>query len=232
MKYLSQITLLATLAFVLSPLVSSGFNGFEPSQFPIPQDDPPVQPAGYAFSIWGVIYLWLIASAAFGLLQRADAPDWQAMRPALILSLGTGAFWLTLAQTSVIWATVLIFFMLATAILALIRAGTADRFWLRESIGLYAGWLTAAASVSIGLLLAGYGVLAPTFAAMFALALALTIAGTVVGLRHDSLAYPMGVIWALVGVIVNNLDPINWPVLGLSVLGIAALALLTTRTAR
>jgi hypothetical protein len=43
------LTLLAAIAFLLSPLLSSGFNGFSPGQFPIPQIDPPVQPAGYAF---------------------------------------------------------------------------------------------------------------------------------------------------------------------------------------
>ena len=55
----SLLVLLAALAFALSPLLSSGFNGFAPDQFPIPQDNPPVQPAGYAFAIWGLIYLWL-----------------------------------------------------------------------------------------------------------------------------------------------------------------------------
>ena len=42
------------LLFAVSPLFTQGFNGFEPDQFPVPQDDPPVQPAGYAFSIWGL----------------------------------------------------------------------------------------------------------------------------------------------------------------------------------
>ena len=54
------------LFFAASPFLSEGFNGFAPDQFPVPQDDPPVQPAGYAFSIWGVIYLWLIVGTGFG----------------------------------------------------------------------------------------------------------------------------------------------------------------------
>ena len=55
--------LAAAIAFALSPLASSGFAGFSADQFPILQDNPPVQPAGYAFSIWGVIYAWLILGA-------------------------------------------------------------------------------------------------------------------------------------------------------------------------
>ncbi len=226
------LALLAALAFAVSPLLSAGFNGFEPGQFPVPQDDPPVQPAGYAFSIWGLIYLWLIAGAAIGFLRHAQAPGWQAMRPALILSLGAGAFWLPLAQVSVLWATALIVFMLITALAALLLAGREDRLWLREPIGLYAGWLTAASSVSVGLLLAGYGFAGPTVAALIALALALAIAVTVLRFRPDTPAYPAGVVWALAGVIVSNLAPLNWPVLGLAGLGVVLLAMLTLQAQR
>ena len=91
----SKMTAFATfalsLAFAASPVLVADFNGFDADQFPVPQDDPPVQPAGYAFAIWGVIYLWLIAGMGFGLLRRADDAGWQAMRGPLCLSLAVGA---------------------------------------------------------------------------------------------------------------------------------------------
>lgn len=217
------LTLLASLAFALSPLLSSSFNGFAPDQFPIPQVNPPVQPEGYAFSIWGLIYLWLIAGAIFGIWNRATDPDWEPMRPALIVSLVIGASWIPVAQLSPIWASVLIWAMLGTAILALIRTGQADHLWLRAPIGLYAGWLTAASCVSIGLLLAGYGFLDAQVAAYLGIILAGAIALGVQALRPDTPAYPVAVIWALVGVVVSNLDGPNWPVLLLTVIGIALL---------
>ncbi len=89
MKAIFVVT--AALAFALSPLMSDGFAGFRPDQFPVPQDDPPVQPAGYAFAIWGLIYLWLLAGGLFGLLKRADSPGWDAMRWPLVASLVVGA---------------------------------------------------------------------------------------------------------------------------------------------
>ena len=52
-RVLAVLVLVATLTFVCSPLATIGFNGFRPEQFPVPQTDPPVQPAGYAFSILG-----------------------------------------------------------------------------------------------------------------------------------------------------------------------------------
>ena len=219
----SVLTLLAALAFAISPLLSSGFNGFSPDQFPIPQIKPPVQPAGYAFAIWGLIYLWLIAGALFGIWDRATDPDWEPMRPALIVSLVIGASWIPVAQLSVLWATVLIWAMLASAVLALLRAGSADPWWLRAPIALYAGWLTAASCVALGLLLAGYGYLDAQFAAYLGIALALVIGLTVQKLRPDAPAYPVAVIWALVGVLVANLDGPNLSVAALVIIGIALL---------
>lgn len=219
----SLLTLLAALAFALSPLLSSGFNGFAPDQFPVPQDNPPVQPAGYAFAIWGLIYLWLIAGGVFGIWDRATDPDWEPMRPALIVSLVIGAGWIPVAQLSPLWATVLIWAMLATAVLALMRAGKADHLWLRTPIALYAGWLTAASCVALGLVLAGYGYIDAQMAAWLGITLALVIGLSVQALRPDAPAYPAAVIWALVGVLVSNLDGPNWSVLALVALGIGLL---------
>lgn len=226
------LTFVAAVAFAVSPFLSSGFNGFAPDQFPVPQDDPPIQPAGYAFAIWGLLYLWLIAGTGFGLVMRADAPDWRAGRAPLFISLAVGSGWIAVAQVSVIMATVLIWIMLAAALVALARAGTQDRWLQREPVGAYAGWLTAAASVSIGLVLAGYGLASETVAAFAGLALALGIAAGVQRIRPDCLGYPGAVIWALVGVIVANLTPVNAGVIGLSGVGIVYLAAMMLRRVR
>jgi len=212
-------TLTAAMAFVLSPLVTSGFKGFTPDQFPIPQVDPPVQPAGYAFSIWGVIYLWLLAGAGFGLLKRDTHPDWTAMRTPLIVSLIVGAAWIPVAQFSPVWATVLIWIMLGTALLALLRMGQGDRPWLRTPVALYAGWLTAASSVALALVLAGHGVMGAQTAAIVMILVALAIALVVLTARRDTPEYAAAVIWALIGIIVANSATANWPVIALCAAG-------------
>lgn len=223
------LTVLAAIAFLLSPLLSSGFNGFSPGQFPVPQVDPPIQPAGYAFSIWGLIYLALFAGAVYGLFKRSEDAGWNAMRWPLIASLAVGAAWIPIANQSVFGATVLIWIMLVTAVVALIAAGKEDRVWLRSPIALYAGWLTAASSVALGLMLAGYGWLGGTAAALVCILLALAIAVTVQRARPDSPEYSAAVIWALIGVVVTNLDPLNWLVLGLAGIGIVALGVTAFR---
>lgn len=202
---LPYLVLIATAAFVLSPLVTDPFSGFDPGRLPLPKIDPPVQPAGYAFSIWGLIYLWLAVSALFGVMARRADGGWQQIRLPLILSLGPGAAWLWVAGVSPIWATVLIFWMLGFALLAMLRAPQADRWLAQAPLALYAGWLTAAAHVSLGVGLGGFGLAPPDIAAVLSVALATGVALAVLYQRPDLFIYGLAVIWAVIAVLVANL---------------------------
>ncbi|MEP3345443.1 MAG: hypothetical protein ABJN34_11385 [Litoreibacter sp.] len=199
-------TLIATMAFMIAPLITDGFAGFRPDQFPIPQDNAPVQPSGYAFSIWSVIYLWLLVSAIAGYWRYRDAPEWDAARLPLILSLGGGAFWIKLATVSVIWASVLIWVMLGTALWALFAGRGIKPAWaFALPVGLYAGWLTAASCVSIGLLGAGYGVGGGAVHwAMLMIAVAMLLGGIVLRRAIGVWSYALALAWALVGIMVRN----------------------------
>ncbi|SFI63647.1 hypothetical protein [Jannaschia pohangensis] len=205
MRPLPLLVLITAIAFMVSPLFVPDFGGYAPEQFPNPMTDPPAQPAGYAFAIWGVIYLWLAVMAVFGLLRRADDPAWEPTRTPLILSMGVGAIWLAVAVASPIWATVLIWVMLATALWAVLNTPGTDLWLLRAPVGLYAGWLTAASCVALGITLPGFGVppFGPVGWAIAALILALVIA-VAVQKRRVSLMYGVAVCWALIGVIVQN----------------------------
>ncbi|WP_283643896.1 hypothetical protein [Marinovum algicola] len=222
-RALAILLFAAAIAFALGPFAAPGFNGFDAGQFPVPQENPPAQPAGYAFAIWGPIYVWLILGAGFQLLRRHDAPDWAPMRLPLIVSLVVGAPWLAVAQVSPLWATLLIWVMWGGAVLALLRAPVRDGAFGHWPVGLYAGWLTAASCVSLALLLAGYGVTDALLAALLTLSLAVVLAGGVILHRPDAPGFPIAVIWALIGVLVANWQ--DGPVAVLVVVIIGALAL-------
>lgn len=218
------LTLVFTITFVASPAFSSPFSGFTVDQLPIPQIDPPVQPAGYAFSIWGLIYGWLLVSAIYGVIARRTDLAWDRARTPLIVSLALGTPWLAVANRSAIWATVLIFAMAASAIVALMRAPKTDRGWLRAPVAVYAGWLTAASFVSLGSTTAGYGLLTNGIGwALIGIALALLVAVLVQRAVPRAPLYGGTVIWALVGIIVaNGRDPLGVTLLagaGVLVLG-------------
>jgi hypothetical protein len=199
------LTLAFTITFVASPAFTAPFSGFTPDQLPIPQVEPPVQPAGYAFAIWGLIYGWLVASALFGVLRRRTSTAWDQVRTPLAVSLALGTPWLAIANRSAIGATVLIFAMAVSAIVALLRATDADRWWLRSPVAIYAGWLTAASFVSLGSTAAGYGLLTDgTGWAFLGIGLALAVAVLVQRAVPREVGYGGTIIWALVGIMVAN----------------------------
>ncbi|GGK18101.1 hypothetical protein [Salinarimonas ramus] len=221
----------ASLAFATAPLAFP-FAGFDPELFLIPQVDPPVQPAGYAFGIWGVIYLWLLTSAAFGLVRRGDESAWDRPRWPLAGSLVIGAAWLAVAQTSALWATVLIWVMLILALVALARTPATDRWLLRAPVALYAGWLTAASWVSIGLFGAGFGIWLGQIGWAIASLLGALMLAALVLLRLPAIPlYAVAVVWALVAVAVANWGAV-WSVVVLALLGAAGVAALGYRNAR
>lgn len=227
-KLKAVLVLVAAIAFVLSPFLAQPFTGFDPAQMPVPVERPPIQPAGYAFSIWGVIYLWLLASAGFGLIRRDTAPDWDAGRWALFASLAIGASWIAVALTAPIMATVLIWLMLAGAVWALLRAPARDRGWNAQPLGLYAGWLTAASCVALGTVAIGHGLGSEMAISWIMLLFALLLAVALTrALRVAS--YPIAVAWALIGVVVANGASAFGIAAGLGALALLALALRQAR---
>lgn len=226
------LVLIAALAFSASPLIFDSFAGYPPEAFPVPQGDPPIQPAGWAFAIWGLIYAWLIAGSVFGAWQAAGDPDWQPMRPPLLISLALGVFWLPVAVRAPLAATAMILLMLAFALAALLAAGRRDPLWQRGPVALYAGWLTAASGVSVGVVLGGYGILGPTAAAILSLVAIALIALLVQARRPDAPTYAAGVIWALFEIMMDNSLAGNWPVLLVALGAGAALVARSVRAAR
>ncbi|MBK8441017.1 MAG: hypothetical protein IPL38_16445 [Rhodobacter sp.] len=202
----AAILFAAVLAFAISPLIVDPFTGYDPSAFPVLIERHPIQPAGWAFSIWGLIYVWLVAHGLFGILKRPEDAAWDAPRLPLTLAALIGAVWMPIAAMSPSWGTATIWPMAIAAIVAFLRCDTSRDPWLLAApVAVLAGWLTAAASVSTGILLAGQGAMSPFAAAIAMLGLVLVIAVPVQRRRPRMPAYGLTVLWALVGVIAANL---------------------------
>lgn len=121
--------------------------------------EPPIVPAGYAFSIWGLIYLSCLAYAVYQLVprQRVRAVHrrtgwWLAAAFAAstvwVPLFGSGH--LGLAQVVVVGLVAL----LAVAGWRMTRSGpapeVADRFLFRLPLTLYLGWATVSAAAGFG----------------------------------------------------------------------------------
>ncbi|MDO8982178.1 hypothetical protein [Cypionkella sp.] len=204
-RIIQPALLLATLAFAAAPAFTPPFRGYDPGTFPVQIANPSVQPAGYAFAIWGLIYLWLIAHAAYGLIKRRGDPAFVKPAVPLTLSVLLGTVWLAIAVAAPIPAAVAIIAMAALAVYAYVIADPAqDPWFLSAPLAIYAGWLTAASAVSTGVILAGYGILPDTTAALTMLGIVLIIAIAMQIKGPDLPIYGATIVWAIVGIVVKS----------------------------
>lgn len=225
----ATLILVAAIAFALAPFLSPEFGGFDPERYPVPQRDPAVQPVGLAFSIWGLIYLGLVVHAALGAFKYRSDVAWDRGRRALIVSLVIGAIWLPVALVSPIWATILIWVMLVSALMSLYQSRGAEPGWIaRWPVALYAGWLSAASFVSIGLLLAGYGFSGELSAAIISLVLA-TVFVAYHAYRLVDWPYGAAAAWGFAGIAVANISNSNLVVAAAAIAAIFILGLTVQR---
>lgn len=226
MRLLAILVMLATLAFVTAPLYTPPFSGFDPGKFPVPLPEPAVQPAGYAFSIWSVIYLWLVIHAGYGLWKRVDDLDWNRVRLPLIAALVLGTIWLAIAGSSPQWATAVIWLMALSALAAFLMAPTEpDRWLLSAPLAIFAGWVTAASLVSTGILLAGYGITGDAEAAYDMMGVILILVPLIQSRKPRMPVYSLAVAWALVGIAVANWGSgtaVAWVALGIAAVVLVA----------
>ena len=201
----AALVLVLALAFMAAPAFTPPFTGYAPGQLPVPIDRFFIQPAGYAFAIWGPIYLWLIGHAGFGLWQRPTQGAWARVRPALAGALALGTIWLAIATHWPLAATATIAAMAALAILAFVQADPAqDKWWLSAPLAMFAGWLTAATLASAGIILVGYGLMSNTAASLALLALATALGLAIQKAKPRMPLYGATVTWALVAIAVAN----------------------------
>lgn len=202
----SLLVLVLTLAFGAAPLLTPPFTGYPPGIFPVVIDRPAIQPVGFAFSIWGLIYMWLILHAVWGFWRRAKSIDWDETRLPLATALALGTVWLWIAPHFPLLATLAIIVMMVAALSAFLAADEFYDPWILSApLAIFAGWLSAAASVSLGIVLAGYGLLDNRDAALAMLVVILVLASIVQASRPLMPVYGLTVIWALGGIVLANL---------------------------
>ncbi len=203
MKEKAIALLCVTLLFLLTPLMLPSFDGYDPEDFPVQILRPSVQPAGYAFSIWLLIYAGLLAHAVYSLARHSN-PDWDRPRLALMGAMGAGSLWVAFAENNPVIATCIILAMLGFALAAVQRAPAQPRIVALSPVALFAGWVTAAAGAASGVTLAGLGWLSDTAAALVCLAAVLAVALPVQWRLGRVPEYGAAVIWALIGIVVAN----------------------------
>jgi benzodiazapine receptor len=175
-----------------------------------------VTPAGYVFSIWGIIYTLLLIFIVYQALPGQRDKDFHKEIGSLfILSCAFNIIWLFLWQYEYIILSVLLMLgLLSTLIMIYLRLNIGkspielrERLSVHLPFSVYLGWITiatiadvAAAHVSINW--DGLGLSPVTwFMAVVMVALAITL---LVLLTRRDIAYSLVIIWALIGIAVKQ----------------------------
>ena len=180
-----------------------------------------ITPAGYVFSIWGVIYILLGVFVVFQALPSEKGKDYQKRIGWLfVLSSLLNIVWLFLWQFEYLsLSVVLMFLLLATLISIYLRlnigkstASLREKLAVHVPFSVYLGWITIASIANAAVTLVsvnwdGFGISPETWAALVII-IALLITILVIATRKD-VAYGLVIIWALVGIAVKQSENQN-----------------------
>ena len=178
-----------------------------------------VVPAGYAFSIWSVIFALSIAYAVWQALPaQAGNPLLRRVGWLTAAAFAGSTFWQfafpsgQYALSVLLIATTLVTLALAVARAAERRASlsAAERLLVWITCGVYLGWITVATVANVAQALAAAGVsdLGLGGAAWgVVMLIAAALIASFVTLRTGNGGYPVAVIWALVAVFVARRGP-------------------------
>ena len=175
-----------------------------------------VTPAGYVFSIWGIIYILLGAFVIYQALpSRNNRGFTERIGWLFVLSSIINVVWIFFWQFEYLAVSVvLIFLLLATLIAIYVRLGVGkskvgldDRLAVHLPFSVYLGWITVASIANVATALVslnwdGAGITSETWA-IFVVAVALVITALMLITRRD-IAYSLVIIWALVGIAVKQ----------------------------
>jgi benzodiazapine receptor len=192
-------------------------------------------PAGYVFSIWGLIYLGLIAYAIYQVLPaQSNNPRLSSIGNVFILSCVANIAWLFLWHYEVFVFTLVAMLVLLLSLITIYlrldigrsEVSMAEKWAVHIPFSIYLGWITVATIANATQLLFylgwnGWGINAATWAAIM-LAVGVVISA-LMSLTRADIAFSLVLVWAYIGI---SLKHSNEPLVAVSALIGAGLILL------
>ena len=175
-----------------------------------------ITPAGYVFSIWGIIYVLLGVFVVYQALPSQKGKEYSKKIGWLfVLSSIINIAWLFLWQYNFLsLSVVLIFLLLITLILIYTRLGIgktnaklSEKLTTQLPFSVYLGWITIASIANVSVTLVsigwdGFGIGVETWATLIVI-VALAITLLVLATRKD-IGYGLVIVWALIGIAVKQ----------------------------
>jgi hypothetical protein len=175
-------------------------------------------PAGYVFSIWGVIYLGLIALAVYQALpSQRENPRLRTTGWWIVLGGLANITWIFLWHYEQFPLTLIaMLVLLGTLIITYLRLGIgrssvskAETWTVRVPISIYLGWITVATIANVTSLLNflkwdGLGIAPEVW--MWIILVAVFVITTLMNFYRRDIAYTAVILWALAGISIKHAD--------------------------
>jgi len=173
-------------------------------------------PAGYAFSIWGLIYLGLLIYAIYQALpaQRQNVALASINKP-FLLNCAANSVWIFAWHYDFVVVSLLLMFVILGTLISIYRklgiangpASRSRRLFVHLPFSIYTGWITVATIANISAVQTGLGWDAAGLSAIDWTLIKLAVAGAIaaiVVLRRGDVAYGLVVAWAGYGIVVKQ----------------------------
>jgi translocator protein len=210
-KFRAALVLAATIGtIVFNGLASTGYvNGVTPQM--ISEKYPTnITPAGYAFTIWSLIYLGMIAFSTYQMLA-ANVVRFRSIRSLYIISCALNCAWIYFwHQDQIAICLALILSLLAVLLFINVKLkefdSIADSAIVKAPFGIYFGWVTAASLVNFAVLLVSLKIDLGSLGSTVGVILILFAAamGVLIRVRLTNYFYPLAIAWALTAIAVKQ----------------------------
>lgn len=177
-----------------------------------------ITPAGYTFSIWGLIYALLLVFVVYQAIPRnREQPFLRQVSFLFALSGILNVLWLFLWHYELITFSVTLMFALLATLIAIylrldigrVNVAFKEKVCVNLPFSVYLGWITVAsiANVAAALIFVGWegGGIEPVTWATLVIVVALLITLIVIMTRKD-IAYSLVIVWALLGIMTKQIE--------------------------
>jgi len=217
------------IMLILYAVTAMGYMGDNPVGQGSNYEEPLIVPAGYAFSIWSIIYTGLIVFPFYQWYKRHDDPSWTKIKILYSINVILNGLWLVVSSYDFqIISVFVIILMLVTLYLinkelvSLESESAPINYWLERLVfSLYYGWITLATVLNVSSALSfynwdGFGISEVTWTSIMIPVAALVT--SVVFFKYRDKAFAAVVIWAFVALAVKHLD--QYPIIGYLSIGV------------
>jgi hypothetical protein len=174
------------------------------------QEEAMIQPAGFTFSIWGLIYLllaiWLIRLT----LSKGKKEIIEEVNGWVVLNFLLNGLWIVVFTQQLIGVSLIVIIAILITLFIIYHKLSRKKYnWFeRMPYSVYTGWVTMATIVNLFTWMEEmnqtnlFGLSEQLWTILF-LILAMLI-GVGIALRYSDAIYPLVFIWAFIGILANN----------------------------